>query len=291
MRPRLVTFLNEISPVSVFNWLVPTPNQMYAITFLVVAIVFYKRSRQSRFPGQVVITTIWLGGIGAFLGAKLLFVLLHLKSYLILPSHIFAAGGSVSFGAYAGALIVLTVYLRYRKEPVLTSLDIAAATLPLGTALGRLSCLLNGDDFGKLTNAVWGVRYPQGSYPFAEQVSRGLISPFDSLSLPVHPNQLYLAFNALLIFFVVSWVWKKYRGYPGVTISLYAILYCATRFGWEFFRDEPTRGFAGLIFPQYVCLGIVMMAIPAAIHLARKYRLSKFSHHKFHSPITERIQP
>ncbi len=291
MRPRLVTFLNEIFPVSFFNWFIPTPNQMYAIAFLMVAIVFYQRSRQSRLPKHVVINSIWFGGIGAFLGAKLLFVLLHIKSYLILPSHIFAAGGSVSFGAYAGGLIALMAYMRYRREPVLTSLDIAAATLPLGTALGRISCFLNGDDYGTLTTVFWGVRYPPNSYPFTEQVSQGVISPFESLSLPVHPNQLYLALNAFLIFSVVSWFWKKYRNYPGVTLSNYAVLYSLTRFGLEFYRDEPPVWSTGLIFPQIISLGILLVAIPTAIYLARKYGLFKEIIHKFHSPITERIQP
>lgn len=287
MRPRIVALLNEMLQTGLFGWLVPTPNLMYGAAALAAALVFYLLSRRIGVSAAVVWTCIWLGTAGAFVGAKMLYVLLHLKSYLLMPSHIFAAGGTVSFGAYLGAIISITIYLKIREEPMLKYLDLLAVSLPVGTILGRFSCFLNGDDFGKLTHAFWGVRYPQDSYPFMEQVSRGLMSPTAPLSLPVHPNQLYLALNALLIFIIVSRIWKGYRNYPGVTLSMYAILYTVTRFAIEFFRDEPPLWSSGLIFSQWVCLALLSISILMAIYFFKKYHLSKYLTHKSLSPITE----
>lgn len=45
--------------------------------------------------------------------------------------------------------------------------------------------------------------------------------------------------NALLIFLIVSAVWRRRRSRPGITSATYLLLYGATRFGWEFFRDAP----------------------------------------------------
>ena len=291
MRPRIIQYLNEMFSTTIFHWAIPTPNQVYGLAFLTVGVLFLMRSRQNRLSLPVILNCFWIGGVGAFLGAKLMYVILHLPSYILMPSHIFASGGTVSWGAYLGALAALSVYLHYKRQPVSRFLDILAATLPLGTFMGRWSCFLNGDDFGKLTTASWGVRYPQGSYPFAEHVHEGIISYSATFSAPVHPNQLYLSINALVIFAAVSWFWKRYHHYPGLTLGLYASMYGFTRFFLEFFRHEvPLPWLPELIFPQLMSLSIMLTGLLITLYLLRRYNLFILIRQKIQPPITERIQ-
>lgn len=291
MRPRIVASLNELFATDNFTWLIPTPLQLYGLAVLAAGIVFLLRFRTGGLPRRIAWGCILAGGAGAFMGAKLLYVLRHFHSYLLMPSHIFAAGGSVSWGAYSGAFIAIALYLRYKKEPVLPGLDILAVSIPLGTVIGRWSCFLNGDDFGTITNLPWGVCYPHGSYAFAEQVNEGIISYTAAISAPVHPNQLYLSLNAFVIFILLNWFWKRCRQYPGLTVSLYAISYSLTRFFLEFFRDEsPVEWFPGLIFPQVICLALMILGVLLAIRLLQKHNLFGLIKQKIHSPITERIK-
>ncbi|RMG21595.1 MAG: hypothetical protein D6732_27045 [Methanobacteriota archaeon] len=269
MRPRLVIFFNELFGSQIFDWIIPTPNQMYAIAFLVFAVVFYSRGKNAGFSPHVLLMGLVFGGAGAFLGAKVFYILLHLESYLIRPEHIFAAGGSVSFGAYLGGMLSVMLYLRYIQTPVMPFLDFSVTILPLATALGRWSCFLNGDDFGKLTNRFWGVCYPRGSYPFSEQVARGVLSYQEHLSLPVHPNQLYLSLNALVLFFLMGWIYRHTRDRPGITFLLYGLLYGSSRFLLEFFREGSPILPTTLIFPQVICLGIVLVCAVFFVYITR----------------------
>jgi phosphatidylglycerol---prolipoprotein diacylglyceryl transferase len=246
MRPLIVDYLDDAVGTTIFDWIIPAPSVIYPIAFISVAIVFVKRCNLIGLDRQVTYLAILIGGVGAFIGAKLFFIAVHYQSYMLQPSHVFAPGGTISWGAYAGAFLAIGGYIRIRKKPLLSYLDILASSIALGPFIGRWSCFLNGDDYGVITNVPWSVQYPYGSIPHAAHLHSGIIG-FDALySAPVHPNQIYLAVNGLILFILLTWVWKKLRFYPGVTLGLFAILYGASRFILEFFRDDT----ASSIIPQ-----------------------------------------
>jgi phosphatidylglycerol:prolipoprotein diacylglycerol transferase len=86
----------------------------------------------------------------------------------------------------------------------------------MGAAIGRFGCFLNGCCYGTPTNLPWGVRFPEGSLPFAQ---------FDNA--PLHPAQLYNVLAGLLTFVVVTAVAPRLRA-PGqrwwLMLGLYALL-------------------------------------------------------------------
>jgi phosphatidylglycerol:prolipoprotein diacylglycerol transferase len=104
----------------------------------------------------------------------------------------------------------------------------------------------------------WAITFPPGSLAFDAHLHGGLIQPEAIGSLPVHPLQLYLAMNALVVFLAVSSVWRRWPDRLGVTLGAYLTLYGATRFWWEFLRDPAAGGATGsLSVSQVMCLALV----------------------------------
>ena len=261
MRQRIVEFIDQATGAGIGDLLVPTSSILYGVAIVVLASVFVRRAWNTGFDRRSAIATVVAGGIGAFVGAKLLFILLHLESYLMLPSHVFAPGGTVSWGAYAGSMVSVALLASLRKASVLRTLDVLASCLGLGPFIGRWSCFLNGDDYGVITQLPWGVRYPADSFPYAAHVSDGIISHTETLSAAVHPNQLYLSLNGLLLFIIMTMIWKRWRHEPGVTFVAFWLLYPVTRFFIEFTRDEaPGALFPFLTASQFFCILAVASA-------------------------------
>lgn len=83
-------------------------------------------------------------------GARLYYVALNLSYFLIHPAEIVATwnGGLSIHGGIIGGALAGMLYLRSAKLPVLTYLDIMAATTPLAQAVGRWGNFFNSEAFG-----------------------------------------------------------------------------------------------------------------------------------------------
>jgi phosphatidylglycerol:prolipoprotein diacylglycerol transferase len=242
MRPRLVDWLAGVVGPGWAEWLIPAPSTFYAFAMIAMLIVFVRRSRQTLgSSGDAAATAFW-AMLGGLVGARVFYWIQHgLFTDMSNWRYLLTAGGTASWGVYLGTALALIAYLRLRRAPVLPVLDVAASVAGLGIAIGRLSCFLNGDDYGTISAIPWSIRFPSGSYPFAAQVRDGVLDPSAALSLGVHPVQLYLALNGLILFWVTSALWRRYRDNPGLTLAMYIGLYAAMRFGLEFFRGDQDR--------------------------------------------------
>jgi len=110
--------------------------------------------------------------------------------------------------------------------------DLFAMALAAGEAIGRWGCFFGECCYGKIApNLPWAV-YEHGAFR--------------------HPTQAYLALAATAVFIVL---WQLHRK-PLPENALFYIqgtLFCAARFGIEFFREGPTL-LAGLTLAQLACL-------------------------------------
>jgi phosphatidylglycerol:prolipoprotein diacylglycerol transferase len=182
-----------------------------------------------------------------------------------------APKGTVSWGAYLGALAGLLGYTGIRAKRPWVYVDMAASCAPLGSVIGRFACFLAGDDFGRVTQLPWGITFPHASPPFVAHLNAALILPGADRSLPVHPLQIGLAVNALVVFLAVSAIWRRTAGQPGVTLGAYLALYGGTRFFWEFLRDPAAGGAAaGLSVSQVMC--VLFVAGGGAVLVSRLAR-------------------
>jgi phosphatidylglycerol:prolipoprotein diacylglycerol transferase len=206
--------------------------------------------------------------ISAMIGAKVLLVFTNLGYYTSNLSHLFSMdflrAGGVFYGGLLGAIFGSFIYLRWFTDIDFWKMaDIAAPTIPLGQAIGRLGCFSAGCDYGSPTEVPWAVT-------FTSEYAHSMVGV--PLNIPLHPYQLYESFVSFCIFLIL---YRKFNRltFSGQVLSLYLILYGISRFILEFFRGDLDRGFLfdGLISTSQF---ISLLLIPTAL-IIYFYRRSK----------------
>ena len=201
---------------------VTTFGMLVALAALVGIWVFGRELRRSGLPEEASNAAV-AGLLGGLLGAKLLWAI-EFMGEAPLADLIFSRGGLSWFGGLLGGVGTGVWMLRRYRVPIVRGLAAATPALAIGHAIGRVGCLLVGDDYGRPTELPWGVAFPEG------------LPPTD---VPVHPTQLYETF--LLV--PVAWMlirWRR-RGVPdAVVLGRYFVLVGSIRFGIEFIRVNIT---------------------------------------------------
>ena len=100
--------------------------------------------------------------LAGVVGARIMHVLHNWSSYKENPKDIFAiwSGGLEFLGGLVLAMVVMFIYFKSKKLPILKFLDILAPATMLGLAFGRVGCLLNGCCFGAPCELPWAIRFP-----------------------------------------------------------------------------------------------------------------------------------
>jgi phosphatidylglycerol:prolipoprotein diacylglycerol transferase len=201
----------------------------------------------------------------------------------------FWRGGLVFQGALISILFVYW-YLRRKKVSFWAFADIAVCYIPLGHAIGRVGCFLNGCCFGLRSDLPWAIPFrrvpfdltkdPIGSPPYLDHCARfGLSYWEDQWSYPIHPTQLYSVMGLLCIFGILYLLRKKWKPYVGFVLPTYLFLYGVMRFVVEFYRGDhnPTH-FGGNITDQQVFSLLLLIAgIGLFVYLRLRARRSEGS--------------
>ena len=271
MRPGIVNFLNDTFGVEFFEWLVPYPALMYAVTMMACLLLIGRRSKQADLSQYHALGAAVAGMVCGLIGARLFYVLLYWGQHADLLAALFrVSGGTISWGAYTGGIIGFAGYLWIRQQPILPNLDLLGSVMGLGPFLGRWSCLLNGCDYGTVSSVPWAIEFPHGSIPFMAHVRQGLIDPLAVNSLPVHPLQIYLSLNGLLLFVIFSRLWKPRNLTPGTIFFGYWAAYAFTRFLIEFFRGNvPTQYLGIFTIGQLMTLIVFVVSVGGIFILIR----------------------
>lgn len=236
----------------------------------------------------VIITFIGLfvlSFISAIIVGRIVYLILHRQDYTWAVFKIWE-GGLIFYGGLILGIIGGAIYLKKKQLNILQVADLIAPVIALGLALGRIGCFLNGCCYGKIAqNLPWAVRFPKitsgagsliGSPPFIKHLEERLITQQATYSLPVHPIQLYESIFALILFVILSIIWKKNKsaqggsaslerstsgGRNGIVIGLLVLFYSIWRFLIEFIRGDWERILWGLTICQLVSLGTILLSI------------------------------
>jgi phosphatidylglycerol:prolipoprotein diacylglycerol transferase len=263
MRPRIIDFLVKQFHTNFAVYLVPRGIVIYVAAISLVLWLFVQRSKSSGLANYHLLRISIFAICGGIVGARVFYLLQNLQSLLETPGLVLRLGpGTASWGAYVGGLLGFILYSKKAKLNTLKYLDVAGSTLGLGPFIGRWACFLNGCCYGSLSSLPWAVRYPPDSLVYQKQLKFGLISDQGVLSLPVHPVQIYSAIAGLLLFFLLTLIWKKYKQYHGITFLAYWIIYGSIRFGIEFFRGDRNQSFIfNLSLSQIICIVVILVAL------------------------------
>jgi phosphatidylglycerol:prolipoprotein diacylglycerol transferase len=228
------------------NAMTPAVTQLaplvYPLMCLTVAWVVYQRAVAAGLSQDTTILFVVSSAVGVVIGARAFFLVVSAGLTSTPVSEWIRAQGTASWGGYLGALSGALLYGRFVQGGSSIFVDALASCAALSNVIGRWSCLLYGDDFGKPTSLPWAIRFPPGSLSFRTHVARGAIDSGAEWSLPVHPMQLYLMAAALVVFVVTTWYWKRFRQVPWSTLGAYLLLDGSLRLPLEFFRDPAAGG-------------------------------------------------
>jgi phosphatidylglycerol:prolipoprotein diacylglycerol transferase len=198
---------------------------------------------------------------GAIIGAKVLMIVRGFPEYATAPADIFSlsvlASAGDFYGGFVGALIASAIF--FRRHPLLPfwrTADLCGPAIALGQAIGRIGCLMAGDDYGAPAQLPWTVTFTD---PEAARIGGA------PLGVPLHPVQLYESIVCLALFAFLVRLTRRKR-VDGEVILAYTFLYAVARFGLEFFRGDADRGFVfgGLLSTSQF---IALVLGPAAIGL------------------------
>jgi phosphatidylglycerol---prolipoprotein diacylglyceryl transferase len=208
--------------------------------------VFSRELRRSRLPESAVDAA--LGGVlGGLIGAKVIWAI-EFRGNGPFAQLLLSRGGLSWFGGFLGGVSAGLWLLHRRRVPILAALSAAAPALALGHAIGRIGCLLVGDDYGKPTDLPWGIAFPQGLPP---------------TFVPVHPTQLYEAAGLA----VIAWLlihWRRAGAADAIVFGRYLLMAGALRFVIEFIRvNAPVAGpltLAQLFSSAIMLVGLALMS-------------------------------
>ena len=184
--------------------------------------------------------------VGLIAGARLGYVVFYnLSHYLEHPLDMLALweGGMSFHGGLLGGVLAGFLFARRSGLRRFLLADLVMATAPVGLFFGRMGNFINGELFGRTTDAPWGMVFPLGG------------------DEPRHPSQLYEAFlEGVVLLVILQIVWKATRR-EGTVTSLFLVLYGAMRFAVEFTREPDVHlGFVAGPFTMGQLLCAVMIA-------------------------------
>jgi len=155
--------------------------------------------------------------------------------------------GGVILAGIISAMIVAVLYFRKHKLDPWRMLDIAAPSIILGQAIGRIGCFLAGCCWGKVCFASWAVTFTDPAAGRHTGVH---------LNTPLHPVQLYNSVANFAIFAILILLFSR-RKFIGHVFLSYIFLYSISRFTTEFFRGDLSRITIGPPFSDAQYISIV----------------------------------
>jgi phosphatidylglycerol---prolipoprotein diacylglyceryl transferase len=232
---------------------------MLVLAFLSSTWLAYSRAQRERLDPEVIADmSFWLFLFG-LIGARLFYCFEYwgeeIKSVWDVVQY--WKGGVVYYGGIIGGVAAFFAYRWIRPFPLRPYMDAVAPAIAIGTLFGRLGCFLNGCCFGDRCQLPWAISFPQNSPPWVQQWKSGLISHDALQSLPVHPTQLYSAFDALVIFWLLS-AYYPLRRRDGEVIGLLMLAYPITRFAIEYLRNDEGVFFAGMTISQNISVALFL---------------------------------
>lgn len=235
---------------------------MYILAFLTTyGLARYRTQKEARFhpyTEQFLKDILTAAFIGVLLGGRLGYVLFYNLQYylqnpleIILPFRFdpfeFVGISGMSYhGGLIGVLVSVWIFCRRRQVSYWRMADLFSPIIPLGYTFGRIGNFINGELYGRVTEASIGMYFPSSP----EKVLR-------------HPSQLYEALFEGVFCFLLMWSLRMKKIPEGAFVGIYLMSYGGVRFLIEFTRQPDSH--LGLVFlnffsmGQLLCIGMILV--------------------------------
>jgi phosphatidylglycerol:prolipoprotein diacylglycerol transferase len=204
-------------------------------------------------PDQMDDFILWVT-LGIILGGRLGYVTFYqTELWWTDPLEILQVwNGGMSFhGGVVGVSIAMAIFCWRNSIDLLRLADVVAAAYPIGHFLGRIANFINGELWGRPTDAPWGV-------VFCNDRIRAEFGECPAGEVARHPSQLYeAAFEGLILFLILRWATHTalLTGKRGVITGIFVLFYGVFRIAIETVR-EPDRGMPA--FPLGLTMGMIL---------------------------------
>jgi phosphatidylglycerol:prolipoprotein diacylglycerol transferase len=214
----------------------------FALGFLAAGAVIARRLEEIGKPRDWAYEMAFAALVGGLVGGRIDYVVQNWDSASDdLLGSLFGGTGLVWLGGVIGGAIAVMLWARWRGFLELRMFDLAAPSLALGNAIGRVGCQLSGDgDYGRATDMPWGMAYPEGTVRTLQEV---------------HPTPV---FETLAMGLIALGLWSlRNRVRPGGLFALYLVLAGAERLLIEFIRRNDDFAL-GLTEAQLISAAMVL---------------------------------
>jgi phosphatidylglycerol:prolipoprotein diacylglycerol transferase len=239
--------------IVIFGLSLKTFGLCFGLAFVVSGAMTARRLKELGRPPDWAYEMVFAALVGGLIGARGYWLITHADQVSgDVVGSVFGGSGLVWYGGLAGGAAGVLLWA-WRKDMLnLELLDMNAASLAMGYAIGRIGCQVSGDgDYGKATDLPWGMAYPHGVVPTTDVV---------------HPTPIYETLTMGLGAWALWRVRDSLR--PGVPFALYLTLVGAERFLVEFLRRNAPV-FAGLTEAQLLSLAVLAAGAIWLVRLAR----------------------
>ncbi|HIF91648.1 MAG: prolipoprotein diacylglyceryl transferase [Myxococcales bacterium] len=241
----------ELFTIPFIGWPISSFGAAMAVAFLVgYWIAIPRMSEEGLNPEDAANMLIWIM-MGGVLGAKLYYATdFSLRGETEFFASLFSRAGMVFYGGLIGGAAAGYAGCRFYQIPLAPFANASAISLAVGQAIGRIGCLLVGDDYGRATDLPWGIAFPNGLPP---------------VNYPVHPTQIY---ESVWLFLVAAILWRRRKKSPSL-IGEYLILNGIGRAIIEHWRLNP-RVALDLSEAQWIGVGLVIFGTVLLVRARRE---------------------
>lgn len=310
----LATYIHNLDPVILDIPGTPLALRWYGLAYVAGFILGYmvllalsKRRLYAVEPEKLGDFITWVCVLGVLLGGRLgefFFYWLPengLDGFLADPLWVLRVweGGMASHGGILGVLTVACVYAWRHKLSAFAVCDGLAIVAPIGIFFGRLANFINGELYGRITDAAVAVKFPQELFELpagerlaavaqAEQAAGATLNQLaqpnetgydtlfrlcrensavqDAIAPFLHgryPSQLFEALGEGLIIFAVLITLRLTMKHAraGFFSGVFCLLYAAARITCECFKQPDAAVWHGITQGQLLSLIVVLMGV------------------------------
>jgi phosphatidylglycerol:prolipoprotein diacylglycerol transferase len=270
-------FLHQIDPIALalgplkIHWY----GLMYLLGFAAAWWLGRNRIRAGRLPGiddHAYGDLMFYAMLGVVIGGRVGYILFYdLPAYVAHPLQVLKIweGGMSFHGGLLGVCAAVWLWSRRRGLHFMDTIEFVAPLVPPGLGFGRLGNFINGELWGKLTHAHWGVVFPNSlPMPYAAMPPSQLRAQFEAGALNVfarHPSQLYQFVLEGLVLFAAVWCFSEKPRPRYAVAGVFALVYGIGRFLVEFVRvpDEQLNyiAFGWLTMGQLLSLPLILVGL------------------------------
>jgi len=254
----MLPVLFQIGPVTIYTY-----GLMAATGFIVASLLLSRRARIEGEDPQLALDLAFYLVVSALIGSRILYVIIEYRQYVHNPLGIFKIweGGLVFYGGFIAAALTGFWFVKKHNLHPGKFADLAAPSIAIGHAFGRVGCLGAGCCYGKVTDSPIGIVFtdPKALAP---------------LNVPLYPTQIFSSLNELFIFLILITV-RPRKKFHGQLFLLWMMLYAVGRFIIEIYRGDPRGQIGPLSTSQAVAIAAFLIAGGLMARLLRKASASK----------------